>query len=95
MTQITFLRLRRQVTTASAVGVASKQARKGHLRVLQLRVEIRAVEWLSIRLGEELPDVRNQNFMEGEIGAFTHLQQVGRQKYKSPPTRATSTLLLK
>lgn len=74
---------------------SSKQASKGCLCVLQLRVEIHAAGWLSVRLEEEHPDVRNQNFKEGRLGVSPHLQQVGRQEYKSPPTRTTSILVLK
>lgn len=51
--------------------------------------------WLSVRLGEELPDVRTQIFMKEGKEAFSHLQQVGCQKYKSLLTRATFTLVLK
>lgn len=67
MTQITFLRLRGQAATASTVGAASKQERDAC--VLHLRVEIHTAGWLSVRLGEELPAVKNQNFMEGGLGS--------------------------
>lgn len=60
------------------------------------------LDGFSVRLGDKLPDVRNQdlgirrylakNLMEVGMRVPPHLQQVGYQDYRSPPSRVTSTL---
>lgn len=89
----------------ATVRAASEQASKGCLCVLQLRTDSPAEGWFSVRLGEEFPDVRNQDLSirrllkyygrEAESFSPTFNRWGVKGTHECPPARATSTLVLK